>query len=61
MLYYHSKRRTVRLFRRSDARMVANFCLSTEAEAFAVTDDGMRSMNKNKKMASLKKVFLLGL
>ncbi len=35
MYYYQSSRRTLRLFRRSDGQMVANFCLSSEATAVA--------------------------
>jgi hypothetical protein len=40
--YYHSKRRTVRLFRSSDWKMIANYSLNSEATTFAVTDDSLK-------------------
>ena len=42
ILYYHNSRRSIRLFTRNDGKLVANYCLHTEATAFMCTEDGNR-------------------
>ncbi|EEB13481.1 conserved hypothetical protein [Pediculus humanus corporis] len=40
VLYYHSGRKTVRIFRTSDAQMIANYRVQAELSAVETTDDG---------------------
>ncbi|XP_065202628.1 NACHT and WD repeat domain-containing protein 2 isoform X2 [Planococcus citri] len=40
VLYYHSGKKTIRVFRRSDAEMIANFRVQTELSAIESTEDG---------------------
>lgn len=41
VLYYHSGRLTIRLFRLSDGRMIGNYKLAAEATDFTTTQDGL--------------------
>ncbi|XP_052126754.1 NACHT and WD repeat domain-containing protein 2, partial [Frankliniella occidentalis] len=41
VLYYHSGRKTLRLFRTADAKMIANYRVAAELSAIDSTDDGL--------------------
>ncbi|XP_035219910.1 NACHT and WD repeat domain-containing protein 2-like [Stegodyphus dumicola] len=41
VLYYHSGRQTIRLFRVSNGKMIANYKLAAEASDFTTTHDGL--------------------
>ncbi|KAF8794516.1 NACHT and WD repeat domain-containing protein 2 [Argiope bruennichi] len=44
VLYYHSGRQTIRLFRMSNGKMIGNFKLAAEATDFRTTHDGLSAV-----------------
>ena len=48
MLYYHSKRRSLRLFRKSDGLLLSNYVLSCELSAISMSTNGDKYVRHEK-------------